>query len=137
MKSKILMLTSIGMTLAVSGAVLAADKPSPQTVPGTAVEGNAMEKNPGTLTAPEANNSDVAPSTSNSESGNAAANIPGTKAEGNSSENNPTLSGDNSAPAVQGSGESGNAAANVPGTKSEGDSSEANPSVGGTPKSKM
>jgi hypothetical protein len=136
MKSIILM-TSIAMTMAFSSAVLAADKPSPQNVPGTAVEGNATEKNPGALTAPEANQSDVAPSTANSESGNAAANIPGTKTEGNSSENNPTLSGDNAAPATQGGSESGNAAANVPGTKSEGDSSEANPSVGGTPKSKM
>ena len=43
---KILM-TGLAMTLACSGAVLAADKPSPQNVPGTAVEGNATEKNPG------------------------------------------------------------------------------------------
>jgi len=130
-------MTGIAMTLTFSNALLAADKPSPQNVPGTAVEGNATEKNPGALTAPEANKSDMAPSTANSESGNAAANIPGTNTEGNSSEKNPTLSGDNSAPSVKGTGDSGNAAANVPGTKSEGDSSEANPSVGGTPKSKM
>ena len=136
MNSKILM-TSIAMTLVCSGAVLAADKPSPQNVPGTAVEGNATETNPGALTAPEANKSDMAPPTANSESGNAAANIPGTNSEGNSSEKKPTLSGDNSAPAVQGNGNSGNGAANIPGTKSEGDASESNPSVGGTPKSKM
>lgn len=136
MKSKTLM-TAIGLTLALSGTTFAADKPSPQTVPGTAVEGNAMENNAGALTAPEANKSDMAPSTGTGESGNSAANIPGTKSEGNSSEGKPTLSGDNSAPSVEGSGDSGNAAANVPGTKSDGDSSEANPSVGGGSKSNM
>ena len=48
---------------------------SPQNVPGTAVEGNAMENKSGALTSPEASKSDQAPSTANEESGDAAANI--------------------------------------------------------------
>jgi hypothetical protein len=129
-------MTTAACVLALSGAAYAADQPSPQTVPGTNVEGNA-KNNAGALTSPEANKSDKAPSTANSESGDAAANIPGTRAEGNSTEDNPTLSGDNSAPSVKGSGDSGNAAANIPGTKSEGNSSAANPSLGAGSKDKM
>ena len=131
MKSKMITMTAIALTLTLSGAAFAADKPSPQTVPGTGVEGNATDKNAGALTAPEANKSDAPPPSSNTGSGDSAANIPGTKSEGNSSEANPTLSGDNSAPSMQEGGDSGNAAANVPGTKSDGNSSETDPSLSG------
>jgi hypothetical protein len=137
MKSTLKLMTTAACLLALSGLAYAADKPSPQTVPGTAVEGNAMKDNSGALTAPEANKSDMSPSTANSESGDAAANIPGTKTDGNRSEDNATLSGDNSAPSVKGSGDTGKAAANIPGTKSDGDSSAANPSLGGDSKDKM
>ena len=136
MKSTLTLMTTAAFALVLSAAAYAAEKPSPQNVPGTAVEGNAMENNSGVITSPEANKSDVVPS-GTSESGNAAANIPGTNVEGNSSEDKGTLSGDNSAPAMQGSGESGNASANIPGAKADGKSTEANPSLGGGSKDKM
>ena len=137
MQSTFKLMTTAALMLVLSGAAYAADKSSPQKVPGTSVEGNATKNNSGVITSPEANKSDKAASTANNESGDAAANIPGTKAEGNSSEDKATLSGDNSAPSVKGSGDTGNAAANIPGTKSDGDSSAANPSLGGGSKSKM
>jgi hypothetical protein len=86
MKTTSMIMSATALVFALSGAAVAADKPSPQNIPGTAVEGNAMENNVGALTAPEANKTAMAPSTGSSESGNAAANIPGTDAEGNSSE---------------------------------------------------
>jgi hypothetical protein len=131
MKSTLRILTATALVVAFSGAAVAADKPSPQNVPGTAVEGNANSNNSGSMSSPEANKSDMAPSSATSDSGNAAANIPGTNAEGNSSEDKGTLSGDNSAPAMPGSGESGNASANIPGAKADGKATEANPSLGG------
>jgi hypothetical protein len=130
------LMTTAACLLALTGTAYAADKPSPQIVPGTAVEGN-MKNNAGALTSPEANKSDMTPSTGNSQSGDAAANIPGTKADGNKSEDKATLSGDNSAPSVKGSGEAGNAAANIPGTKAGGNKSADNPSLGGSSKDKM
>src|SRR5262245_16770102 len=129
MKSNLTLMTSAALMLAFSSAAWAVENQSPQNVPGTAVEGNAMENKSGALTSPEANKSDKAPSTANKESGDPAANIPGTKAEGNSSESEPSLSGDNAAPSAQGAGESGNAAANIPGSKADSRSSETDPSL--------
>ena len=53
---KKLLLVATALTLGISTAALAQNSgPSPQNVPGSSAEGNAMEKNPGALTAPEAN----------------------------------------------------------------------------------
>ena len=60
-------MTATALVVALSGTAVAADKPTPQNVPGTADEGNAMENNYGVITSPEANKSDNAASTANSE----------------------------------------------------------------------
>lgn len=135
------MRTALTMTAAVLSLALAAPvyAESPQNVPGTAVEGNPTEKNPGALTAPEANKSMPSSPSGNSMSDDPAANIPGTSAEGDRSEKNPTLSGadEPAGNAPAGSGESKGSAANIPGTPSEGNSSEKDPSLSGSEKDKM
>jgi hypothetical protein len=89
------MKTALTMTAAVLAFALAAPvyAQSPQTVPGTGVEGNPKENSPGALTAPEANKSNPSSPGGSSMSDDPAANIPGTAAEGDRSEKNPTLSG--------------------------------------------
>jgi hypothetical protein len=136
MKLAMTLTTSAVLMLALSGAAFAVENRSPQNVPGTSVEGNAMENSPAAITSPEANKSDRAPASANKESGDAAANVPGTPAEGNSAEAEPSLSGEKSAPPVQGAGESGRAAANIPGAKADQRSSESDPSLGSEPKDK-
>jgi hypothetical protein len=135
------MKTALTITTALLALSLAmpAYAETPQSVPGTSIEGNAKEKNPGALTAPEANKSTQSPSGSSGMSDDSAANIPGTASEGERSEKDPSLSGsDNAAdnpPA--GSGESKGAAANIPGTAAEGDSSERDPGLSAPEKDKM
>jgi hypothetical protein len=122
MKS-IALLTGAALALAVSASAFAG---SPESVPGTPSEGNAMDKNSGALTAPEKEKSTISPNANSMAPDTGAADVPGTKAEGNKSEKN---AGALSAPeksasdAPSGGGMSKEGAANVPGANADGDSS--------------
>jgi hypothetical protein len=84
-----------------------------------------MDKNPGALTAPEKNKSDVSPNANSSAPDTGAADVPGSSAEGNQSpdQNEGALSApekNKTAGKAQG-GTTDDSSANVPGANADGD----------------
>jgi hypothetical protein len=116
-----------------SDIVIVADHPT--NVPGTSVEGNGKNENPGSLSAPENDAmGNKNPSDANSQSPDtSAANVPGTGVEGdNKNENQGSLSAPEADAMGNKNPSNGNAqtpdtsAANVPGTGVEGDNKNEN-----------
>lgn len=105
---------------------------TPQTVPGSSIEGTNMDKNPGALTAPEKNESDMSPNANMNTPDTGAANVPGTSVEGNKApdQNAGALSSpekDTMGKQSQSSGGmSDDSSANVPGANADGDASSEN-----------
>jgi hypothetical protein len=73
-------LTAAALALALA---IPAYAETPQTVPGSSAEGTNIDKNPGALTAPEKNKSDISPNANTTTPDTGAANVPGSSAEGN------------------------------------------------------
>lgn len=74
--------TLTGAALALAMAIPAYAE-TPQTVPGSSIEGTNIDKNPGALTAPDKNKSDMSPNANTNTPDTGAANVPGSSAEGN------------------------------------------------------
>ena len=104
---------------------------TPQDVPGSSAEGTNMEKNPGALTAPEKNPSDISPNANTTAPDTGAANVPGSSAEGNQmpDQNEGSLSapekGTMGKQSQSSGGMSDRSSANVPGADADGDASSA------------
>ena len=126
------MKTALTVTAAVIALALAtpAHAETPQDVPGSKAEGSNMDKNPGALTAPEKNKSDMSPNANSTAPDTGAADVPGSSAEGNQApdQNEGALSApekSKTAGKPQG-GMTDESSANVPGANADGDSSTEN-----------
>jgi hypothetical protein len=128
------MKTALTMTAAVLALAMAAPvyAETAQDVPGSSVEGYlGKDENPGALTAPEKDKSDISPNANSAAPDTGAANVPGSSAEGNQSpdQNEGSLSSPEKNKAAgkraQG-GMSDDSPANVPGANADGDSSSEN-----------
>ena len=130
MRSRLALLsTAAAFAVALAGPAYAVEE-SPTKTPGTAVEGQASDQNPGALEAPEKNPTMSNPQGEGPSPDQSAANVPGTSAEGDPATENPgSLSAPESNEAAQSpsdSGPSDSSAANVPGSEAEGDAKTEN-----------
>lgn len=132
------LMTGAALALALSASAFAE---TPQSVPGSPAEGNAVEKNSGALMAPEKEKSSMSPNASSTAPDTGAADVPGSSAEGNKPDMNPgALSAPEKSaketPSTGGMSKEG--AANVPGADADGDrSSENQGSLSAPEKDKM
>jgi hypothetical protein len=90
MRSKLALLsTAAALAIGLAGSAYAVEE-SPTKVPGTGVEGQASDQNPGNLQAPEKDPAASAESPSDSgPTDRSAANVPGSGTEGDAATDNP------------------------------------------------